>query len=97
MSPESRMTGNGHVRFGGRALEKGLKGTSPAPHPTNPLPPPADYSPCAWDEHGRGLVIVKTLSHRWGTTPAANGGKHVYATLRTSPELPAQQDHEDGS
>jgi anti-sigma regulatory factor (Ser/Thr protein kinase) len=61
----------------------------------DPLPPPADYTPCTWDEHGRGLVIVKALSHRWGTTPATNGGKHVYATLRTSAQLPVPPQHED--
>jgi len=52
----------------------------------DPLPPPADYTPGTWDEHGRGLIIVKTLSHRWGSTPALNGGKHAWATLRTTPQ-----------
>ena len=46
----------------------------------DPLPPPRDYTPGAWDENGRGLLIVSTLAHHWGTRPGTNGGKHVYAT-----------------
>jgi serine/threonine-protein kinase RsbW len=61
----------------------------------DPLPPPADYAPGTWDEHGRGLLIVKALSHRWGTTPATNGGKYVFATLRTRTQPEGGQQHED--
>jgi anti-sigma regulatory factor (Ser/Thr protein kinase) len=50
----------------------------------DPLPPPHDYLPGLWDESGRGLVIVKALAYQWGTTPGTNGGKHVFATLRTT-------------
>jgi anti-sigma regulatory factor (Ser/Thr protein kinase) len=57
----------------------------------DPLPPPADYSPGTWDESGRGLIIVKALSYRWGTTPATNGGKYVFATLRTGRQPEAGQ------
>mgnify|MGYP003297045708 CR=1 FL=1 len=28
---------------------------------------------------GRGLAIVERLSHRWGITPSADGGKSVWA------------------
>lgn len=59
------MTGNGHVRFGRRALEKDLTtGTSPAPHLTSPRPPqPARPDPAA--EHGRGLILVEHFSEQW--------------------------------
>jgi anti-sigma regulatory factor (Ser/Thr protein kinase) len=50
----------------------------------DPLPAPRDYLPGLWDESGRGLLIVKTLAHDWGTIPGTNGGKHVFATLRTT-------------
>jgi anti-sigma regulatory factor (Ser/Thr protein kinase) len=50
----------------------------------DPVPPPIDYLPGLWDESGRGLLIIKTLAHGWGTTPGTNGGKHVFATLRTT-------------
>jgi hypothetical protein len=52
----------------------------------DPLPPPLDYQPGLWDESGRGLLIIKALAHAWGTTPGTNGGKHVFATLRTTPQ-----------
>jgi anti-sigma regulatory factor (Ser/Thr protein kinase) len=50
----------------------------------DPIPPPIDYAPGTWDESGRGLMIVKALAYQWGTTPGTNGGKHVWATLRTT-------------
>jgi hypothetical protein len=52
----------------------------------DPLPPSLDYQPGLWDESGRGLLIIKALAHAWGTTPGTNGGKHVFATLRTTPQ-----------
>jgi anti-sigma regulatory factor (Ser/Thr protein kinase) len=53
----------------------------------DPVPPPIDYQPGLWDESGRGLLIIKNLAHHWGTTPGTNGGKHVFATLRTATRL----------
>jgi anti-sigma regulatory factor (Ser/Thr protein kinase) len=50
----------------------------------DPLPPPLDYAPGTWDESGRGLIIIKALARQWGTTPGTNGGKQVFATLRTA-------------
>jgi anti-sigma regulatory factor (Ser/Thr protein kinase) len=50
----------------------------------DPITPPIDYTPGTWDESGRGLMIIKALARQWGTTPGTNGGKHVYATLRTT-------------
>jgi anti-sigma regulatory factor (Ser/Thr protein kinase) len=61
----------------------------------DPIPPPADYIPGTWDESGRGLIIVKALSYRWGTAPAANDGKHVYATLRTASDSCGRQPAND--
>lgn len=49
----------------------------------DPTPPPRDYQPEPDDEHGRGLMIVNALSHRWGCTPAPGGGKYVWSRLRT--------------
>jgi anti-sigma regulatory factor (Ser/Thr protein kinase) len=50
----------------------------------DPTPPPCDQElPDAYDEHGRGLIIVRAISYQWGWTPAPNGGKYVFATLRT--------------
>jgi anti-sigma regulatory factor (Ser/Thr protein kinase) len=51
----------------------------------DPIPPPLDYAPGLWDESGRGLMLIKAIAHQWGTSPGTNGGKHVYATLRTPP------------
>jgi anti-sigma regulatory factor (Ser/Thr protein kinase) len=36
---------------------------------------------------GRGLAIVDRLSHRWGTTPSADGGKSVWAWFDKHPIL----------
>jgi anti-sigma regulatory factor (Ser/Thr protein kinase) len=50
----------------------------------DPSPPPGNQDlPDASDEHGRGLIIVRAISHEWGWTPAPNGGKYVFATLCT--------------
>jgi anti-sigma regulatory factor (Ser/Thr protein kinase) len=61
----------------------------------DPLPPPRDYLPGTWDETGRGLIIVKALARQWGTIPATNGGKHVFATLRTATQPHAARQHQD--
>jgi anti-sigma regulatory factor (Ser/Thr protein kinase) len=50
----------------------------------DPTPPPRDYEPALMDENGRGLMIIKALSDRWGWYPASNGGKCVWATLAAS-------------
>jgi anti-sigma regulatory factor (Ser/Thr protein kinase) len=50
----------------------------------DPTPPPLHQpQPGPLTEHGRGLLIVTALSHQWGSHPAPNGGKYVWATLRT--------------
>src|ERR1035438_8477150 len=49
-----------------------------------PTPPPLHQPPPdPLTEHGRGLLIVTALSHQWGSHPAPNGGKYVWATLHT--------------
>ena len=46
--------------------------------------PPADDLPGPWDEDGRGLLIVKALSHFWGWYhPKGRGGKLVWAAFTT--------------
>ena len=51
-----------------------------------PTPPPLHQPPPdPLTEHGRGLLIVTALSHQWGTHPAPNGGKYVWATLKAAP------------
>ena len=55
----------------------------PTPPPRQqPLPDPSTLN-------GRGLILVSALSNRWGTHPAPNGGKYVWATLPLSPQPPA--------
>ena len=54
----------------------------------DPTPPPRDYVPVTWDENGRGLMIVKALSHRWDWYPTPNGGKYVWAALNLTEPLP---------
>ena len=34
-------------------------------------------------------MIIKALARQWGTTPGTNGGKNVFATLRTTDPRPA--------
>ena len=53
-------------------------------------PPPRDHEPGLWDESGRGLLIVKALSHRWGWYPTVNGGKFVWAGLRADGPPPGE-------
>lgn len=54
----------------------------------SPLPP-VPMSGSETEENGRGLLLVDTLSERWGYLPAANGGKFVWAIValrhRTQP------------
>ena len=54
----------------------------------SPLPP-VPVSGSETEENGRGLLLVDTLSERWGYLPAANGGKFVWAIValmrRTQP------------
>lgn len=55
-------------------------------HDTNPLPPgdlssPAPMSePDPWQEHGRGLLLIRTLSSSCGHRPT-DSGKAVWFTL----------------
>jgi hypothetical protein len=54
----------------------------------SPLPP-VPMSGSETEENGRGLLLVDTLSERWGYLPAVGGGKFVWAivalTRRTQP------------
>ena len=54
----------------------------------SPLPPVA-MNGSETEENGRGLLLVDTLSERWGYLPADHGGKFVWAivalTRRTQP------------
>ena len=56
----------------------------------SPLPP-VRMSGSETEENGRGLLLVDTLSDRWGYLPAAGGGKFVWARLEalTRPTQPA--------
>ena len=56
----------------------------------DPTPPPIDHEPGLWDESGRGLLIVKALSHRWDWYPAVNGGKFVWAAVRIDAPPPSE-------
>ena len=53
-------------------------------------PPPRDHEPGLWEESGRGLVIVRALSHRWDWYPTVNGGKFVWAVMRTDALPPGE-------
>ncbi|WP_413807164.1 ATP-binding protein [Streptomyces sp. OE57] len=53
------------------------------PHPASATPPEA------WEEHGRGLVIVESLAERWGFQPRRLVGKTVWAEIQLSPGSPS--------
>lgn len=56
----------------------------------DPAPPPRGQPPPGpLAEHGRGLLIVSALSQRWGSHPAPNGGKYVWASLPLHAQPPA--------
>jgi Histidine kinase-like ATPase domain len=50
----------------------------------NPRPPVPD-DPQAYDERGRGLLLVETFSDCWGYFPLPNGGKAVWCVVSSSP------------
>jgi two-component sensor histidine kinase len=55
----------------------------------NPAPPEL-RSPDPWAEHGNGLLLVDSLSLRWGSYPADGGGKVVWCEIdRRDPGLTA--------
>jgi anti-sigma regulatory factor (Ser/Thr protein kinase) len=60
----------------------------------SPLPPVL-INGSEIEENGRGLLLVDTLSERWGYLPTVNGGKFVWAivALTTAP-LPAYHNTE---
>ncbi|MFF2505807.1 ATP-binding protein [Streptomyces sp. NPDC058067] len=58
----------------------------PAPPGDLTLPGPAE-APDPWQEHGRGLLLIRTLSASCGHRPTASG-KAVWFTL---PAIPAQR------
>jgi hypothetical protein len=44
---------------------------------------PVVQQPAVYDEHGRGMFLVETLSHQWGWKTAPDWtGKCVWAELR---------------
>jgi anti-sigma regulatory factor (Ser/Thr protein kinase) len=47
-------------------------------------PEPTVCKPAADDVSGRGLLLVSTLADGWGVTPAARGGRTVWAAVRTT-------------
>lgn len=56
--------------------------------PAEPVP----GEPGALDEHGRGLLIVQSLSEEWGWTPHPLGGKTVWAALTVRQRRDASPD-----
>ncbi|WP_199578171.1 ATP-binding protein, partial [Streptomyces sp. CRB46] len=50
------------------------------------LPRPQTPAPDA--EHGRGLLLVEALAHRWGVTEGRFPRKTVWAELRCAPPEP---------
>ncbi|MDH6625804.1 anti-sigma regulatory factor (Ser/Thr protein kinase) [Streptomyces sp. LBL] len=58
-------------------------------HDPDPAPPvsltlPVDIEPDPWQEHGRGLLLIRTLSSSCGHRPTESG-KAVWFTLPTAP------------
>ncbi|KWW98652.1 putative anti-sigma regulatory factor [Carbonactinospora thermoautotrophica] len=49
-------------------------------HDPDPTPPAPRWMPDR--TYGRGLLLVEALASRWGTVPAPDGGKLVYAEFR---------------
>jgi anti-sigma regulatory factor (Ser/Thr protein kinase) len=45
---------------------------------------PRRTTPAAMSQHGRGLLLVETLSDDWGVDPAGPTGKEVWFRLRES-------------
>lgn len=61
--------------------------TDPAP-PTDLTNPEDEGPPDPWQEHGRGLLLIRTLSSSCGHRPT-DSGKAVWFTLPTA--VPAQR------
>ncbi|MFD4633078.1 ATP-binding protein [Streptomyces sp. NPDC058284] len=64
-------------------------------HDSNPLPPgdltdPDAREPDPWQEHGRGLLLIRTLSSSCGHRPTASG-KAVWFTLPAGRGRPASR------
>jgi anti-sigma regulatory factor (Ser/Thr protein kinase) len=58
-------------------------------HDRDPVPPgdltrPPDHSPDPWQEHGRGLLLIRTLSSDYGHRPTEHG-KAIWFTLPAAP------------
>ncbi|WP_434581794.1 ATP-binding protein [Carbonactinospora thermoautotrophica] len=54
-------------------------------HDPDPTPPLPRLTPDPEATSGRGLLLVASLARRWGTAPAPDGGKAVFAEI---PPLP---------
>ncbi|WP_030663629.1 ATP-binding protein [Streptomyces cellulosae] len=59
----------------------------PDPAPPGSLTLPVDIEPDPWQEHGRGLLLIRALSSSCGHRPT-DSGKAVWFTL---PAVPAQR------
>jgi anti-sigma regulatory factor (Ser/Thr protein kinase) len=59
----------------------------PDPAPPGNLTRPADTEPDPWQEHGRGLLLIRALSSSCGHRPTESG-KAVWFRL---PSIPAQR------
>jgi anti-sigma regulatory factor (Ser/Thr protein kinase) len=62
-------------------------------HDADPLPPggliqPASGMPDPWQEHGRGLLLIRTLSSDYGHRPTEQG-KAIWFTLPLAPSAPS--------
>lgn len=58
-------------------------------HDLDPVPPgdltrPPDHVPDPWQEHGRGLLLIRTLSSDYGHRPTEHG-KAIWFTLPAAP------------
>ena len=58
----------------GSVLDVRVRDASPAT--------PQQRAPTAYDEDGRGLVLLQRLADHWGVTPLPPGGKEVWFQLR---------------
>ncbi|MET8828521.1 ATP-binding protein [Streptomyces sp. NPDC004610] len=59
----------------------------PDPYPPGDLTRPPEHAPDPWQEHGRGLLLIRTLSSACGHR-ATETGKAVWFTL---PAVPPQR------
>jgi anti-sigma regulatory factor (Ser/Thr protein kinase) len=88
----ARAVPGGHSAAGGPPIELSLRrtGTSLIIEVRDPNPdPPVAKRAGPQDEDGRGLLIVETLSRRWGHHAAGPGGKVVWCEITLPGGAPA--------